>query len=172
VGQALFQRVAASVALLAAALWLGGLVALGAITAPIVFAVAPFPQSADAMTLVFRRFDLVAMSCAVLVLSGEAARAAGRSRALPFGRADWGRAGVCALAAAAAVVEGTLLSPRIAALHALGAIRGVGAAGTELSHLHDWAERCGKTQVALLTLLVVLSAWQRVPRVDDRSPGP
>jgi hypothetical protein len=108
---------------LAVAIWLGGLVALGAITAPIVFTVTPMPQSADAMTMVFRRFDLVAMSCAVVVLASEAARAIGR---VPFARLDHARAAVAVLAAAVTAYEGTNVSPRIADLHAAGAIRARG----------------------------------------------
>lgn len=149
-------RASSSLALLAAAVWLGGLVALGAITAPIVFAVTPWPASADAMTLVFRRFDEVAMTCAVLVLGAEALRAAAPGAARPLARVDFLRVAGAVLAAAAAVVEGTVVSPRIAALHMAGAVRGVGAAGAELSHLHDWAERLGKGQVVLLALVVVL----------------
>ncbi len=151
------HRTCTSLELLAAAVWLGGLIALGAITAPIVFAVTPWPTSADAMTVVFRRFDHVAMTCAALVLAAEAVRAAvpGRSGA-PIPRADFARVASAVLAAAAAVVEGTLVSPRIAELHALGAIRGVGAAGAELSRLHDWAERCGKAQVAFLAVIVLM----------------
>ena len=98
------------------------------------------PWSADAMTVVFQRFDSVAMACAAVVLLTEAVRAVGR---LPFARADHVRAGVSVLAAAMAVYEGASVSPRIAALHAEGAIRGVGSAGMELSKLHDMAELLG-----------------------------
>src|SRR5271165_1109743 len=91
------DRAASSVALLALAVWLGGLVALGAITAPIVFAVAPYPQSADAMTLVFRRFDHVAMACAAFVLGAEAVKAARR-------RGPRGMTGVDAVRAAASAL--------------------------------------------------------------------
>jgi hypothetical protein len=134
-------RTGASIASgLAVAIWLGGLVVLGAITAPIVFSVAPMPQSADAMTLIFRRFDLVAMSCA------------------PFARLDHARAAVGVLAAAVTTYEGTAVSPRIAELHMEGAIRGMGPAGLELSRLHDLAELLGKTAVLLLVALVVLQA--------------
>ena len=139
-------------------MWLGGLLALGAIAAPIVFAVAPFPQSADAMTLVFRRFDLVAMTCAVVVLASEAARAWVRRGPRTTTRADVLRAAASALAALAAVVEATSITPRIASLHAAGALRGVGPMGAELARLHDGAELSGKTQVVLLALAVVLHA--------------
>ncbi len=146
-------RVASVVALLAIAVWLGGLVALGAVAAPIVFGHVSWPANADAMSLVFRRFDAVAMASAALVLATEAARALGGA---PFTRVDHTRAFASLLAAAAAVVEGVHVSPRIAALHAGGAIRGIDAAGIELASLHDLAESLGKAQVVLLAGVVVL----------------
>jgi hypothetical protein len=165
------RRVTSSVALLAAAMWLGGLVALGAIAAPVVFSVAPWPSSADAMTIVFRRFDGLAMACASIVVATEAVRAAAR---MPFARADIARTVVAVLGATAAVLEGTFISPRIAALHAAGAIRGVGAGGTEMARLHDLAEACGQAEVVLLAVYVVLqvltlSPGDRTARVDARS---
>lgn len=147
------RRVTASVSLLALAVWLGGLLALGAIVAPVVFSVVSMPSSADAMTIVFRRFDQVAMTCAALVLASEAMRALAR---VGFRPVDHARAALCVVAAALAVFEGTHVSPRIAALHAGGAIRGLGPAGRELAHLHDIAELCGKTEVVLLVAVVVL----------------
>ena len=146
---------AAIVSALAVAIWLGGLVALGAITAPIVFSVAPMPQSADAMTLIFRRFDTVAMSCAALVLASEAARVIAR---VPFRRLNHVRAAIGVVAACVTTYEGTNVSPRIAELHVAGAVRGVGPAGLELSRLHDTAELCGKTAVVLLLALVIVQA--------------
>ena len=94
---------------LAVALWLGGLVALGAVTAPIVFAVAPMPQSADAMTLVFRRFDTIAMTCAAVVLASEAARVVAR---VPFRRLDHARAAAGVLAAIVTTYEGDVRALR------------------------------------------------------------
>jgi len=138
---------------LAVAVWLGGLVALGAIAAPLVFANVSFPQSADAMTLVFRRFDMVAMTCAAVAMASEAAKVAGR---VAFGRADHLRAGLTVVAAILAVVEGTLVSPRIAALHGAGVMRGMGVAGETLTHLHDVAEALGKTELVLLAIVLGL----------------
>jgi hypothetical protein len=147
------KRTTTLVALLAVAVWLGGLLALGAIAAPVVFSMVPMPASADAMTIVFRRFDSVAMTCAAFVLASEATRALAR---LPAASLDRVRGGVSVLAAALAVFEGASISPRIAALHAGGAIRGLGEAGLELARLHDVAEWCGKTEVALLVAVLVL----------------
>lgn len=152
----LVRRVTSIVSLLAVAVWLGGLVALGAITAPVVFSMVSMPASADAMTVVFRRFDQVAMACAALVLASEAMRAVAR---VGFTWVDHARAATGVVAAALAVYEGASVSPRIAALHAGGAIRGMGEAGIELSHLHDIAELCGKTEVILLVAVVVLHVF-------------
>ena len=147
------QRALAVVALLAVAVWLGGLAALGAVAAPVVFSMVPWPSSADAMSIVFRRFDSVAMTCAAIVLATEAARAV--AGATPT-RVDRARAVVSLLAAGAAVLEGARISPRIAALHAAGAIRGVDGPGLDLARLHDQAEWCGKAELLLLSVAVVL----------------
>ncbi len=144
---------ASVVGALAVAVWLGGLLALGAVAAPLVFANVSFPQSADAMTLVFRRFDMVAMTCAALAMASEAVKVAAR---VPFGRVDHLRAGLTVVAAVLAVIEGTHVSPHIAALHAAGAMRGVGAAGQTLSHLHDVAEGLGKAEIVLLAVVMGL----------------
>ena len=53
----LVVRIATAISTLAAAVWLGGILVLGAIVAPIVFHEVPAPTSADAMTHVFLRFD-------------------------------------------------------------------------------------------------------------------
>jgi hypothetical protein len=147
------RRIAGVVAMLALAVWLGGLVALGALVAPVIFSRVSMPSSADAMTVVFQRFDSVAMASAAALLLTEAVRAVAR---VPFAPLDHLRAGVSVLAAAAAVYEGASVSPRIATLHAEGAIRGLGSAGMELAKLHNVAELLGKTEVVLLVAVVVL----------------
>jgi hypothetical protein len=146
-------RVASVVALFAIAVWLGGLLALGAIAAPVVFSMVPMPTAADAMTVVFRRFDLVAMTCGAVVLLSEAIRAVRRA---PLARRDVARAAVSVLAAAASVVQGMHVSPRIAELHAAGVSRGLGAEGIELARLHDLAELYGQAQVILLAVAITL----------------
>jgi hypothetical protein len=143
----------AAVQLLALAVWAGGLLALGAVVAPIVFRVVPAPTSADAMTLVFRRFDVVAIACAVVALVAEAAFAlrGGKVR-----RVDHARALCLVVAAALAIVIATWLSPGIAELHRAGAIRGVGEPGLALERLHHLAEALAKGEIAFLFASFVL----------------
>jgi hypothetical protein len=154
--QRLVIRISAAVSFLGLAVWLGGLVALGAIAAPVVFSIVPLPSSADAMTAVFRRFDMVAMSCAAVVLTAEAMHASARA---PFAAVDHVRAALSAVAAALAVIEGKGVSPRIAALHGAGVVRGIGAGGLELAKLHDTAEWLGKGQVLLLVVVLILRVF-------------
>ena len=154
-------RSLAVVSILAVSLWLGGLVALGAIAAPVVFSVILPPANATAMTIVFRRFDLIAMASAAVLLATEAARHLVRGRSNPL---DVARGATAALASAFAVVQGTRISPRIAELHFAGVSRGVGDSGLKLSHLHDLAERCGKAQLVLLTIFVALQIFTLPPR--------
>lgn len=143
-----------AVSWLAASVWLGGIVVLGAIVAPIVFRVVHAPDSADAMTKVFLTFDKVAMAAATLIALTEAAR----SRLFAFARLDYARAASAFAACALAFVQGLSLSPRIADLHARGAIRGVGDLGLALEETHRWSERCGKTESLLLVAFLVLAA--------------
>ena len=147
------RRILSIVSLLAIAVWLGGLVALGAVAAPVIFATVSWPSSADAMSIVFRRFDSVAMTCAAIVLAMEAVRPVA---GVALARLDHARAATSLLAASAAVFEGIKVSPRIAALHAAGAIRGVEGPGLELAHLHDIAEWCGKIELGLLAVVIAL----------------
>jgi hypothetical protein len=159
----------AIVQLLAIAVWAGGLLALGAIVAPIVFRVVPAPTNADAMTLVFRRFDGVAIACATIALVAEAAFAHRGGRAT---RTDLGR-GLCLVAAAIlAIAIGAWLSPGIADLHRGGAVRHVGPAGEELQRLHHLAELCAKGELALLLLAFGLSVGKASrPLAPPKAPA-
>ncbi len=148
------MRVAVSaVSFLAAAVWLGGILVLGAVVAPIVFHMVHAPDSADAMTTVFLTFDKVAMSSAVVIALTEAAR----SRFGPIRRVDLARLASVMTAFALAFIQGLLLSPKIAELHTQGAIRNVGELGLQLETTHKWSELCGKTESFALVVFVVLA---------------
>jgi hypothetical protein len=106
------------------------------------------------MTLVFRRFDGLAIACATVALVAEAAFAhrGGRST-----RTDLAR-GMCLVGATVlAIAIGAWLSPGIAALHREGAVRHVGPAGEELQRLHHLAELFAKGELLLLLAVFGLS---------------
>jgi uncharacterized membrane protein len=157
----ILRLVAGSLALLAAGVWLGGLLVLGAIVAPTVFREVPAPASADAMTIVFVRFDKLAMLSAAIVAVAEVVRMRAERGEVPGSaptRIAALRLGVIAGAGALAVVQGVWLSPTIVSLHREGAIRGLGPLGEKLERFHAWSETCGKTESLLLVALVVLLA--------------
>lgn len=145
---------ALAVYVLALVPWAGGLAVLGAIVAPTVFRNVPAPLSADAMTIVFRRFDALAISCALVCLVAEAvlARRGGKSE-----RIDLARGLGTVVATGCAITVGAWLSPGIHALHRAGAIRGSGPDGLELEKLHRLAETTSKIELVLLIAVVVLT---------------
>ena len=143
----------ASLEIVSMAVWVGGLVALGAVTAPLVFGMVSMPTSADTMTAIFQRFDKIAMTFAALALATEAMLAL---RGGKSGRGDLVRSGIVTAAAALAIVQGAWLSPAIAGLHQSGVVRGVGDAGLTLDRTHHWAEVGAKGQVLFLLLAIVL----------------
>lgn len=150
----------AIVGILAASLWLGGLLALGAIVAPIVFRIVPAPTSGDAMTVVFRRFDQVALGCAAVVGVAEAVRA----RSGGIERIDVARIACAVIAAGCTLIIAVTLSPTIASLHVAGAVRGIGPLGEQLDRAHDWATRLGKIEALAVAAVIALHVASRPAR--------
>jgi hypothetical protein len=168
--RALVDRIAATIAVVAAGVWVGGMVALGACAAPFVFRLTPAPFSGDAMGAAFARFDQIALGAAVVLLGAEVARtwAAGAR-----GVAARGRRLTAVLMAACAAYLGLSLTPHINQLHRDGALRGVGPVGAELDRIHHVAEAVGKAETALGVLLVALHVFTLpARRPDDDAPAP
>lgn len=147
------------ITVLAGATWLGGMLTLGAIVAPVVFTIVPAPTSADAMTVVFRRFDVVAVTCAALLLASEIWRVRGAEK---IARLDLARGLSLAIAGALALFEALVISPRIEELHRAGAVRGLGELGQKLESAHAMAEGGAKTEALLLVVFLLL--YVRTPQ--------
>lgn len=170
------SRAAAAVGALAAGLFAGALAALGALTAPVVFARVERPLSGFTMGEIFRRFDRVALALVLVLLAAEGVRTwAEGARARRLG-ARLRRLSALVIAAGVAWV-GASLTPGIQALHAKGAQRGVGDDGVALERLHRNAELSGKLELAAalaLALLHVLTleGRRRDDEDDEHAPGP
>ncbi len=141
---------------LAVSIWLGGLTTLGTNVAPLIFRNVPAPTSADAMTLVFLRFDRFAIVCGLMLLAVEIAWAASVKASRAFVAS---RLAIVVVAVIVRLVEAVWLAPGIASLHRHGAVRGLGELGASLERLHRLAEGTGKLEAGLLVLFVVLVAW-------------
>jgi len=146
-------RITSTVALVALTVWIGGLLTMGAVVAPIAFAALPYSYAADTMPLIFARFDKVAMAAAAVVVATEALRAGSGA---PMTRASVARLGLTVVLAGLAVTEGLWLTPTISRLHAAGALRGVGEAGAQLASTHKLAELAGKAQALLAVVVIAL----------------
>lgn len=170
--RARLERGAVFVACLALGLWAGGMVALGACAAPMVFSLTPYPFSADAMGAAFARFDALAIGCAVVALGAEVARSAlelrrtatARERILCRARRYLGM-----LAAVLAIVSGTQFTPQIQGLHRAGVRRNVGTEGLRLEAIHRRAESFGKGEVlaAIATMALHIATFRSARDEDD-----
>ncbi len=56
------------------ALLIGGLLALGAFTAPVLFKSFARPEAGEAMMIIFKRYDIVLLAAAGLIIGGEVCR--------------------------------------------------------------------------------------------------
>lgn len=164
---AIVERVALTAAVLAAGLYIGGLVALGACAAPAVFRLAPTPFSGDAMGAAFARFDQVAIGASVVALGSEIARTwaaglPGRTLAARIRR-------FCAIFMAfAATYVGMALTPRINELHRAGVRRDESPQGQVLEAIHKRAELAGKAGMLFAVGFVALGVFTlRVRRPED-----
>jgi putative copper export protein len=167
-GRRLVDQVATVVAVIAAGAWLGGLLVLGAIVAPVVFHTVPAPTSADAMTIVFRRFDGVAMACGAVLAVAEVVRV----RTSGVDRRVATRVALAAVAVAVGLVMGLWVSPEIARLHELGAIRGLDPLGERLDAVHNWATRLGKVEAIALIGVITLHVLPKQAGTGTRASTP
>ncbi|MDI1432114.1 DUF4149 domain-containing protein [Polyangium sorediatum] len=160
---AVADRVAALVAVLAGGVYIGGMIALGAGAAPIVFSMLPRSIAGDVMGAIFARFDAVALGAALAVLAAEvtrmiAARRRGRTILSRLRRSCTLFMAVCAAYVALS------LSPRINDLHRQGVQRDDTPQGQVLEAVHKRAELFGKIGMGMAFGLVVLSVFTIQPR--------
>lgn len=172
--RAVVDRAAAAVAVLAAGVWVGGMVALGACAAPFVFRMTPPPLNGNAMGAAFARFDQIALGASALVLGAEVARTWAALKRPRTVAARIRRIAAMLMAGAVAYV-GLAITPGINRLHRAGVQRGVGDDGARLERLHARAELVGKLDVVLGIALVGLHVFTlrgREEEDDEDAPEP
>jgi hypothetical protein len=152
------DRVAALVAVLAGGVYIGGMVALGACAAPVVFATVPAPFAGDAMGAAFARFDKIALGAALCALAAEVARTLAARRRGRTILSRLRRSCTLFMAVSAAYVA-LSLSPRINDLHRQGVQRDGTPQGQILEAVHRRAELFGKIGTGMALGLVVLSVF-------------
>lgn len=164
--RSVIDRAAASLAVVSAGALVGGLVALGAGAAPLVFGMLPRPIAGNVMGEIFSRWDRVAMGASGVLLVAEIVRTwAARARARQL-LARLRRIAAVLVALCVAYI-GTALSPRIMELHRSGVHRGEGDQGAELEAVHRRAELVGKIEMVLALGLVALHVFTLRARNED-----
>lgn len=165
---------AETLAILAMGLWLGGMVALGAFSAPTIFGMLDRESAGQVMGTIFARFDRMVLVLVGVFAVAEAVRAfldrsPGRSPGM-LGRL---RLVIAAVLVILALVSALWLGPSINELFHQGVRRGVGQAGAHMDRLHHFAELLGKTAVFLGALWIglgVLARRQAAPRPPGTQP--
>jgi hypothetical protein len=160
------ERAAVVVAVLSAGLIVGGMLALGACAAPMVFQLTPAPFSGNAMGAAFARFDRIAIGASCALLAAEVVRTYLARRERPR-IADRVRRLSGIFLAGAVTFMGLSLSPAINDLHAQGARRGEGDLGARLEQVHEQAEMVGRIEAALGLLCIALHVFTLRPRRSE-----
>ncbi|MDI3286176.1 DUF4149 domain-containing protein [Polyangium sp. 15x6] len=163
---AVVDRVAALVAVLAGGVYIGGMVALGANAAPIVFSMLPRSIAGDVMGAVFARFDAIALGAALAALAAEVTRTLATRRRGRTILSRLRRSCTLFMAVSAAYVA-LSLSPRISDLHRQGVQRDDTPQGQLLEAVHKRAELFGKIGMGMALGLVALTIFTIQPRRPD-----
>ncbi len=142
--------------LIGLALMIGGMLALGAFTAPVVFKNFPRPEAAAAMSVIFRRYDLVLLGALGLVWIGEIFRNTVRIFALtPIFLT---RLIILGLLTGGIWVSTSVLNPQIEKLNHDGIVRDTTtAAGRDFDRAHKISESIYKVDLLLAVLLIFLT---------------
>jgi hypothetical protein len=145
-------------AMLALALWLGGVVALGAFAAPTVFGALEGATAGAVMGAIFAKFERAAVVLMGVFLVAEVARGMlGGER----GRLARVRSVAAVVVVCLALLEALWLGPSINELFHEGARRGTGAAGVRLDELHNWAEATSKAAAVAAAVWIGLGMMMR-----------
>lgn len=139
-------------------LMIGGMLALGAFTAPVLFKMFPRPEAGEAMTLIFRRYDTVLIIALVMVVLGQVL--SWLVNGCPFahlgqlGIAGWVRL-VVFLALTVTMAYGTLVvSPKMGEMQTLENFHTDAAIQQEFRQLHTQSEKVYKFGLLLAVLMM------------------
>ena len=163
--------IAEVVSTLAVALWLGGMLALGAFAAPEVFAQLSREVAGSVMGAIFAKFDRMVLALVGVLLVSEGVRAFVEG---VRGKLQLARLGTMLVLVGLALTSALWLGPSINELFEQGVRRGVGDAGMRMDRLHDMATTLGKVAFVFATAWLALGVVihrqaRRQPRADVAS---
>ncbi|MGE0201173.1 MAG: DUF4149 domain-containing protein [Candidatus Melainabacteria bacterium] len=142
------------------ALMAGGMLAIGAFAAPVMFKGLSRPEAGDLLTLIFRRYDSVIVTSLGLVLIGELVRVfPGQLTWMSSGPVAWLRTALLVVLLAAGLYTTMVLNPQIERMHAAGIHPGGSPEGLQFSRVHKTSENLYKLEMALSLLLILLTPY-------------
>ncbi|MDX2084876.1 MAG: DUF4149 domain-containing protein [Candidatus Melainabacteria bacterium] len=156
--------VGTAVQTLGLALMVGGMLALGAFTAPALFKQLARPEAAELMTVIFRRYDGVILASLLLVFVGELARTILAGQSLNVALLGWMggfRYGLLLLMTVLTLLSTLWLNPQIESMEvarrqsAEGALRDPVA----FAKLHRTSEKLYKLQLLMAVGLLLLTPF-------------
>jgi hypothetical protein len=145
--------------MLGLSLMAGGMLALGAFTAPVVFHQFPRDMAAPAMALIFRRYDVVLLVALGLVIVGELLRRLTwtvqvRSKLL------WTRMALLVVLSVCMLYSTLVVNAKIAEMNKAGWHRNLETAkGREFDSMHKRSESLYKLELMLVVLLILLTPF-------------
>lgn len=153
--------VGTSLQLLGLALMVGGMLALGAFTAPAVFGGLPREMAAPVMATIFTRYDMALVVALVLVLIGEGLR--WRSQALLVKSRLNGLRAILLVGLTGALLYSTqIINPQIEHLNRSGVHRNLQTPeGQRFEGLHKRSESFYKLEMLAALLLLLLTPFVR-----------
>lgn len=139
------------------ALMIGGMLALGAFTAPLVFKTLPRDEAGLLMGQIFARYDQVLLGALVMCLMGEGLRWASGSGQLGL------KEGLFAILSGCVLYSTLALTPQIQAYQAqkqTPSAVGTSISAESFSKTHSLAETLYKAQLLMAIVLIFLTPFQ------------
>lgn len=148
-----------SLHLLGLSLMIGGMLALGAFTAPVLFKAFDRLPAGEAMTMIFRRYDVVLFAALAMVLFGEGLRVVGLG-SLPAGILGGFRYGLLALLTGLLVASIWFVNPQMEAMQkVMHTDAGNETVAGKFRNSHQLSEKLYKFELLVAVLLLALYPW-------------
>lgn len=140
------------------ALMAGGMLAIGAFCAPVIFKAFPRHEAGAALTVVFIRYDVVLLIAMGMVIIGEGLRIFSQHVVL-YHPIAYIRYGLMFLLTIALVVSTQIVNPRIQQMQQHGVHPDASQEGIEFAKTHKLSENLYKFEMLLAAGLLLLTPW-------------
>lgn len=147
-----------AVQMLGLSLLIGGMLALGAFTAPVLFRTFPRLEAGEAMTVMFRRYDIVLLAGLGMILVGEALRLV--ATGVPsIGFLAGLRYGTMAALTGLMLFSVFNINAQIEAMQKAGVRHGASEESKKFTATHQLSEKLYKIEMSAAVLILLLTPF-------------